>query len=435
MPELSNVLVLYDQNLEVRLCKHFVWDHISGRITRLEFANDNDYNLNFSSALTNHVLIPAFVNGHTHIGDSCLADGATGLTLEQGFFRPNGFKYIELAKHSEQQLVDAMHDTMNYMLSTGTVMHWDFREQGINGLRLIRQAEKQSRGLKSIVLSQFDRIPFEEDIDNNEDLPDEWKFELEKLWNRNDDDAADGFSESTMNDLPDRTWITIRDMSYRCNNKLRAIHCLENDTYRSVSMARTGGRQSDLQKAFELYDPDIIVHLTEATQADIDVIIQQQNKTDRHDCRPRTFVVCPRANATLGLKLPPIHALLASGINLMLGTDNVMLNQPNMLAEMDFAYRLCKSQSGDQTHDPKEILRMATTINSYPTIYGKNEKGGIYENGPADFIMLDFGATHLIRTKNLIATIVLRLDPRQILATVHRGHLVWGTLPSSPLAQ
>ena len=110
----------------------------------------------------------------------------------------------------------------------------------------------------------------------------------------------------------------------------------------------------------------------------------------------------------------------------MLGTDNVMLNQPNMLAEMDFAYRLCKSQSGDQACDPKEILRMATTINSYPTIYGKNMEGGIYINGPADFIMLDFSATHLVRTKNLIATIVLRLDPRQILATLHHGRVVGG---------
>jgi cytosine/adenosine deaminase-related metal-dependent hydrolase len=282
MPELSNVLVLHDHNLDVRLCTRFVWDDLSGRITHLEFANDDDYNLKFISAQTNRVLIPAFVNGHTHIGDSCLADGATGLTLEQGFFRPNGFKYIELAKHSNEQLVDAMRDTMNYMLSTGTIMHWDFREQGIHGLHLIREAEKQVCGMKSIVLSQFDRIPFEEkDLDKNEDLPDEWKFELENLWNsNNNDNDADGFSESTMNDLTDRSWISIRDISYKYNNKLRSIHCLENDTYRNISMTRTNGRQSDLQRAFELYDPDIIVHLTEAIQSDIDVIIEQ-NETNR----------------------------------------------------------------------------------------------------------------------------------------------------------
>ena len=283
MPELTNVLVLHGQNLDVRLCTRFVWDSASGRITLLEFANNDDYNLKFSSALTNRVLIPAFVNGHTHIGDSCLPDGATGMTLEQGFFRPNGFKYIELARHSEKQLVNAMHDTMNYMLSTGTIMHWDFREQGIDGLRLIRQAEKQVHGLKSVVLSQFDRIPFEDSTDTNQDLPDEWKLELENLWNSTEVDAADGFSESTMNDLTDRSWTTIRDMSREYNNKLRAIHCLENDTYRKVSLARTGGRQSDLQRAFELYDPDIVVHLTEATKTDIDVIVQEQNKNDRYE--------------------------------------------------------------------------------------------------------------------------------------------------------
>ena len=112
----------------------------------------------------------------------------------------------------------------------------------------------------------------------------------------------------------------------------------------------------------------------------------------------------------------------------MLGTDNVMLNQPNMLAEMDFAYRVCQSQSEGDTHDPREILRMATTINSYPTIYGKTEKGGIHEGGLADFVLIDFSAKQLQRTKNLLATIVSRLDPRQILATVHRGQVVSGHL-------
>lgn len=145
--------------------------------------------------------------------------------------------------------------------------------------------------------------------------------------------------------------------------------------------------------------------------------------------RPRTYVLCPRANATLGLKLPPIYALLSSGVNLALGTDNVMLNQPNMLSEMDFAYRLCKSESHEESVDPKDILRMATTINTYPTIYGRNEKGGVYENGPADFIVLDFSAQYLSQTRNIVATIVTRLDPRHIRATVHKGQIVFGTLP------
>ena len=277
MPELSNVLILHDQNLDVRLCSRFAWDGTSGRITTIEFADNDDYNMKFLSAATNRVVIPAFVNAHTHIGDSCLPDGATGLTLEQAFFRPNGFKYTELAKCSEKELIDSMSDTMHYMLSTGTIMHWDFREQGVHGLHLIRQAEKQTPGFKSIVLSQFDRSPFDDDVDKSEDLPEQWKLELENLWNRNAGYAsADGFSESTMNDLTDRAWTTINDMSRKNGHKLRAIHCLESETYRSVSLAKTGGRQSDLQRAFELYDPDIIVHLTEATQDDIAVIVDQE---------------------------------------------------------------------------------------------------------------------------------------------------------------
>ena len=36
------------------------------------------------------VIVPAFYNSHTHVGDSCLPDGAAGLTVEEAFFRPNG---------------------------------------------------------------------------------------------------------------------------------------------------------------------------------------------------------------------------------------------------------------------------------------------------------------------------------------------------------
>ncbi|NRA27410.1 MAG: hypothetical protein HRU10_09195 [Opitutales bacterium] len=43
------------------------------------------------------VIIPGLYNSHTHMGDSFLPDGTTGMTLEQGFLRPNVYKYRQPA--------------------------------------------------------------------------------------------------------------------------------------------------------------------------------------------------------------------------------------------------------------------------------------------------------------------------------------------------
>ncbi len=117
----------------------------------------------------------------------------------------------------------------------------------------------------------------------------------------------------------------------------------------NLSVARTG--RGDLVRALELLDPDIIVHLTVADAAEIALMAASG----------KTGVLNPRANANLGLPLPPVRALLDAGVNLLLGTDNGLLNSPNLFAELDFTYKLAKSQYGDAiAPDPLTILRMAT---------------------------------------------------------------------------
>ena len=91
--ELRDCIVLIGPELEPWRCARFAWsaDTVTA-IDRLAPVRSID-----AGAL---VVIPGLYNSHTHMGDSALPDGATGLTLEQGFFRPDGFKYRELAKLS-----------------------------------------------------------------------------------------------------------------------------------------------------------------------------------------------------------------------------------------------------------------------------------------------------------------------------------------------
>jgi cytosine/adenosine deaminase-related metal-dependent hydrolase len=360
------------------------------------------------------VLVPGLVNGHTHFGDACLMDGATGLTLEQGFFRPHGFKYRELARLDRATQVAALCDTLRYAAASGTVAHFDFREQGPDGSRRLREASRAT-GVCSVILGQFDQVPFDQAalVANQAELPEGARLELEAIL-----DEADGFSESTMNDLTDPAWTQIRALTTR-REKARAIHCLENPAYRETSLGLTG--VGDLARAIHLYQPDLIVHLTVANDEEIRILAESGI----------TAVINPRANANLGLPLPPVAKLMDAGVNLVIGTDNGLLNSPNLWAELDFTYKLAKSQYGDALRpDPAAILAMATS-NVGKSRWGDILPGTLTEGGPANLVVVDFRATHLHRSAHIVATLLTRVTPEDVVLTLFQGK----TLHQSPTFQ
>lgn len=400
MPELRDCIVLHGPDLVPHRARRFAWVHDT--ITAIEL--DAPVTQLDTGAL---VIIPGLYNSHTHMGDSALPDGATGLTLEQAFFRRDGYKYRELAKLSEETHLPHLVAHLNYMARCGVVCHLDFREQGLHGARLLRKASEQT-GVQSIILSQFNESPLPEDQlrANLSPLPESARLELEQILT-----VADGFSESTMNDLTDSAWREIRDLT-SARRKLRAIHCLENPGYRDLSVATTG--RGDLARALDLYDPHLVVHMTSANTDEIALLARSG----------KTAVLNPRANAALGLTLPPVAALLREKVNLLLGTDNGMLNSPSILAELDFTYKLAKSQFADALRpDPTAILKMATS-NIRPAL-GGDHFGHLAHGLPASFVVLDFNAPHLRATRHITASIIGRTTPADILATYRTGHELW----------
>lgn len=396
----ENCVVLCGRELEPYACR--VLEVEGGIITRLEKEEPCEA-LDAGSV----VIMPGMYNSHTHMGDSAMPDGATGLTLEQGFFRPNGYKYRELAKLDRTTHLQHIENHLKYMAATGTVCHMDFREQGPEGAELLRAAS-ESTGVRSIILGQFNGVPFDEVtlLENVAELPTEFVNELNALF-----DVADGFSESTMNDLTDTAWKQIREVSM-ARDKLRAIHCLEDVGYRESSLAMSG--RGDLIRAIELYEPFIIVHLTVANDEEIALLKEHEVNV----------VLNPRANANLGLPLPPIARLMEAGINLLLGTDNGMLNSPNMFAELDFTYKVAKSQFGDAIQpDPRAILKMATS-NIASTLEGE-ESGYLEEGGAATFVALDFNQPHLRHTRNVCASLCTRVTPADVLMTARNGRVLF----------
>jgi 5-methylthioadenosine/S-adenosylhomocysteine deaminase len=396
MGSISNAVVLAGPALEPWHCSRFEWK--GDTVTSVERTGP-------ALALDRGglVVIPGLYNSHTHMGDSCLPDGATGLTLEQGFFRPDGFKYRMLAKMTPEEHLPHVVNHLRYMARTGTVGHIDFREQGSAGSELLREASRLT-GIESVILGQFSGVPFDGATlaSNTASLPGPARLELDAVLS-----IADGFSESTMNDLTDTAWREIRELTAGLG-KLRAIHCLENAGYRDVSLGRTG--RGDLARALELYDPHLVVHMTVANGEEIALLAASG----------KSAAINPRANASIGLPMPPVRALMESGVNLLLGTDNGLLNSPNLFAELDFTYKLAKSQFGDAIKpDPLAILRMATS--NIRGVLGADHPGCLERGLPATFVVLDFNQPHLRATRHIPASVVTRVTPEDVIATFRLG--------------
>ena len=401
MPELFHCQVLVGPELEPVPCERFSWDEDG--ISAIEPAKNPS-----EADAWERVIMPAMINGHTHVGDGFLADGAAGLTLEEGFFRPNGFKYRELEKVDRPTHIQALETVLRGMAASGTVIHLDFREQGAEGASRLREASEVV-GLQSIILNQFQDPPFDEETleSNVARLPAAAGDELDSMLK-----VADGFSESTMNDLPDPAWEQIAELTH-ARGKLRAIHVVENAGYRSTSVERTG--RGDVARALDLFEPHLVVHMTDASSAEIELVRRSRVPV----------AINPRANATLALPAPPLEAMMKAGLPLILGTDNVMLNPPNLFAEMDYCWKLARSQQDDpRWPDPLDILKM-TTVNGGDRRFHPSYTGIMETGGPANFLVLDFSAPHLRYSRNLHASLVGRVTPADILATFFQGDLLY----------
>jgi cytosine/adenosine deaminase-related metal-dependent hydrolase len=243
------------------------------------------------------IVLPAFVNAHTHLGDSVAKEAAVGLSLEEAVAPPDSLKHRRLAAADRADLVSAMRRTLRFVERTGTVSCLDFRESGTAGARALREAGRPL-DVEPFILGSGDASVL---------------------------DVADGFGASGANDdefADQRAAAAERDVPF-------AIHAGEPDA-------------TDIEPALEL-DPDLLVHMVHA----------ERRHLERVADRSVPVAVCPRANTVLDVGTPPVRELL-DHTTVALGTDNVMLNPPSMFREMAYT-----AKQFDVT--AREVLRMATT--------------------------------------------------------------------------
>ena len=137
-----------------------------------------------------------------------------------------------------------------------------------------------------------------------------------------------------------------------------------------------------------------------------------------------SIVVCPRANGSLAEGIPDVDVMLDAGCNIAIGTDNVMINSPDMFREMDYLWKVSMAVKKKRLL-PKDILKMTTT-NASKLLGGKI---GIIQNGNmADCIFIEKHAIDLEPMHNPHVSIVHRASENTIKAVMYEGKLVHGKI-------
>ncbi|NIQ05418.1 MAG: amidohydrolase family protein [Candidatus Korarchaeota archaeon] len=331
----------------------------------------------------NDIIVPGFVNCHTHVVDAFAKEAGYGMDVESTVAPPNGLKHRLLKETAETKKIHGIRQAIIEFLSNGTTCFIDFREEGREGVALLRNA-LSNQLIKAKILG---RPLTTENIETVLAI-------------------SDGLGLSSLNKFIDEELESIR-RSIQGSGKLVAYHASETPELRAESLRVY--KESDILRGVKRLSPSFIVHATHATKSDIEYLKTQEIPV----------VLCPRANGYLGVGIPPIKRLVEAGISLCLGTDNLMLNAPDLFREFDYLVRIARLQG--ITLNPREIMKMVTV---YPSMFLK-ERHFLEEGVPADFFVFELDKPNIKGMSDFLKALVLRGSKGNLKATYINGAQVW----------
>jgi cytosine/adenosine deaminase-related metal-dependent hydrolase len=366
--------------------------------------------------LAGRLLVPGFINGHTHLGDSICKERGYGLPSGTNLlWAPCGLRFKWMAEHTREARIAAMRRAIEGMIATGTVAFADFRENGVGGVTELREACAGSP-ITGLIYARFGGEPAqtaEELAGNTARLSADRLRELDECLA-----VADGFSPVWANELTDPALAQVT-ARVRASGKRLATHAIETPLYRELSVKRTG--RGDVERILDIVQPDFLVHMTNATPHELELVGRAGIP----------LVLCPRGQAALANGFPPLKGARDAGIKLALGSDNAMLNTADALKEMDFMARTTPAVTGDSGAVQAIELLRAATIGGARTLGLSDRLGSIAAGKSASLIVFDTTTPNFANSADLAASVVLSAAQVDIEAVLINGVPAYGSLKTA----
>lgn len=356
-----------------------------GKILNIDFENSGKI-LDIAPENKNHLMIPGLINSHIHIADNFAKEMGFNKDLHEIVAPPFGLKHKILRQTPENIKIKGIQNAALEMLSNGITYFIDFREGGIDGVNLLKNALKQNP-INYLILGRF-----------------EDESEIESIFN-----LAEGVGLASYHQITEtnKKWVIDSKRKFK---KIIACHCAENN--RNINLIKNMV-SDDLV--------DVIVHGTKFIKEDLEKIKN----------RKKSLVLCPRCNGYFGSGFPPITEILRLGIPISLGTDNLMVNNSDLFEELRYFYRisrvLCSYDENIQITS-KDLLKMVT-MNAAKNFKLENKFGSISEGKSADLFMIDLNDPNFysynLDNDNIFNIITQRTKSENIKKTYIKGELVF----------
>lgn len=342
------------------------------------------------------IVIPGFINAHTHIADSIGKDIAAGQRLDARVHPVFGVKKKILQKSLPEHLKAFIRNSAISMMKKGIVAFADFREDELDGIRLLKDAIK-GLPIKCVTLGRINHYSNPTDVSG---LPSEKEEQAKDVV-----EMADGLGISGANENTDAALAQYRQLA---GKKLIAIHAAESKETVEFSKLHTG--RSEVDRIMEHLRPNFVVHMTNATEDEMSLVAKSGTG----------IVICPRANGVLGAGIPKVGQMLKQDCLIAIGTDNVMLNSPDILRELDYIWKASRATEGEMLR-ARDLLKMVT-INAAQILRLNN--GCIEAGRAADLVFIDKKHVDLYPMHDPYAAIVHRLSQSSLRAVMINGRFV-----------
>ena len=361
--------------------------------------------------------LPGLINAHTHVGDSVAKDFTSNPDLSSTVDPIVGIKRKILSRTDPTHLEAFMRNTAVSMLKSGIAAFADFREGGLDGIELLRRAISGLK-IKPLILGRIEKYfegPYPQsnsgtDTEGSSAYSSVLPREVFEVLDVSDGIGISGSNENTDRSLTDYSR-AVRNYNKTSNigtRRLLAIHAAESQETTALSIRKFG--LTEVERAIKFLQPDFVVHMTQATDRDIAEIAK--NKIG--------VVVCPRSNGLLGCGIPRIVDMMNNGCIVGLGTDNVMLNSPDLFKEMDYIWKVTRATGAHQI-TARDILKMAT-VNGAQILHLNS--GCIEPGRSADMVFIDKRHVDLYPIHDPYAAIVQRAGPGSIMGMMINGEFV-----------
>jgi 5-methylthioadenosine/S-adenosylhomocysteine deaminase len=344
----------------------------SGKILEIlaSDAAEKKYSAKSTAKYSSHVVMPGFVNTHTHLAMNYfrgLADDMALMDWLNNYIWPAEKKFV-----NHEFVRDASLLAMAEMIRCGTVC--------FNDMYFFLQATAEAAEIAGIRAFIGMTVI---------DFPTAWAKDVDEYFSKgiefyqqyqNHPLVTATVAPHAIYTVAEKNLLRVKEVAEKYNLKIN-LHLQETADEVNQSLKDTGMRPIKRLEKIDFLSPRLIgIHLTQTDEEDLAILAKTKPN----------IVHCPESNMKLASGACPVETLKKLGINVALGTDGAASNNDlDMISEMRSAAFLSKLV----THNPvslsaKEVITMAT-LNGAKALGVDHITGSLKAGKSADFIAMN----------------------------------------------